>query len=254
MSTLEVQKSAAETKALLRDYKCSASSKMGDMRESGGDHFYGAWHGGAKAAGGGAGGAVQQPQQAIASLAAGRPANVAPHQVIQTLQAAPAGGAPINLTQLSVAGRPVFGNSLGIPRAQMPQVPSNRLDDYFKDLQSRGVAVEPGKVDPRTLKPVQNEVNAAKSATWIDTLARGESPKPVMISKDGYVIDGHHQWGGSMAYAIEHGAYNMPVIRVDLPARQLLGDVSRWTDAQGLARKTLTEADVNVVDGIILRD
>ena len=41
--------------------------------------------------------------------------------------------------------------------------------------------------------------------------------KPITISNDGYVIDGHHRW----YYAKQNGLY-LPVLKIDLPAKAVI--------------------------------
>jgi hypothetical protein len=82
----------------------------------------------------------------------------------------------------------------------------------------------------------------------------GQPMKPVLISADNYVIDGHHQWAASIAHDMSTAAdYRVPVLRVDMPAVALLRNADQWAANEGIARKALHESQIAEVDGIILR-
>jgi hypothetical protein len=225
------------------------------VKESEDGHFYGAWLGGSAGAGGHA---AHSPSEAIQRLAAGKDANVARSDLKPTLQASQShDGAPLDLTKLRVDGNETFGPSLGIPRDEMPQIPATKVNDYLNGLRDDGIAVTSDRIRPQDLKPSQNEVNVAKTAGFLDSLeghGSGQPMKPVLISADNYVIDGHHQWAASIAHDMSTAAdYRVPVLRVDMPAVALLRNADQWAANEGIARKALHESQIAEVDGIILR-
>jgi hypothetical protein len=234
--------SAAERLALADLSPATLTEDELRLLEAAGDHFYGAWKGGSKSAGGGPPPTVGA-EDAVASLAKGGRPSVKPEDVAKTLEGTLAHDKPIDLTELKVNGTLKFGgDGLGIARKDMPQVPSARLPDFLDSLKAGGTKVTTEKVDPRTIKPAQKEVSAQKSATMMKTLKSEGSKKPVLISKDGYVIDGHHQWGASTALSFANPSYKMPVLRVDMDAKPLLAATRAWTAKEGIATKALGES------------
>lgn len=88
-----------------------------------------------------------------------------------------------------------FGNETGtlnIPRAEMPQVKAEHRGALVNFLNARGVAHEADtEVDPATLKPTQAEFSPQKVRKAINYQGGDRS---ILVSSDGYVLDGHHQW------------------------------------------------------------
>lgn len=106
--------------------------------------------------------------------------------------------------------------TLGIPRAEMPQVPTANHGGLVKHLKAQGIAHETTTVDAAQLKPTQAEyspskVEAAKSAT---------GDRAVIVSSDGHIIDGHHQ-----AVAAAEEGKQVKAIVLDAPVKQALAAV-----------------------------
>ena len=74
-----------------------------------------------------------------------------------------------------------------IDRKDMPQISADRVMHFF-NLHHAEHAHE--TVGTGTLKPTQGEFNVDKIANMGDT-AKG---MPIMVSKDNFVLDGHHRW------------------------------------------------------------
>ncbi len=106
--------------------------------------------------------------------------------------------------------------TLGIPRAEMPQVPTANHGGLVKHLNAQGIAHETTTVDAAQLKPTQAEyspskVEAAKTAT---------GDRAVIVSSDGHIIDGHHQ-----AVAAAEEGKQVKAIVLDAPVEQALAAV-----------------------------
>jgi len=140
-----------------------------------------------------------------------------------------------DITELKVEGTLLFGDEgMGIARKDMPQVPAERRDEFLKDL---GVDVSEEDVDPKTLKPIQKEVSGSRSgAIYMRYKDLGEIPdqQRILISKDGYVIDGHHTWGAAVAFSFENSGAKLPVYRIDMNAKEALDASLAWTKSQGI--------------------
>lgn len=108
-------------------------------------------------------------------------------------------------------------SSLGLKRKDMPQIEDKDQEHFFKWLSSHGVKNSKGMMDPNQIRPSQSEINVDAS----QALADSHSPKlskPVIISRDGYVIDGHHRW---LAHTILKNK-SINIIKVDMDAKKLI--------------------------------
>ena len=71
----------------------------------------------------------------------------------------------------------------------------------------------------------------------MNAIANGTmSPGTIMVSRDNYVIDGHHRWAAQVGTDYTGGGQlTMPVVRVDLPIQQVLDAANDFARRQGLA-------------------
>lgn len=133
-----------------------------------------------------------------------------------------------NLCQVSIPGTNLFcGEHKGIPRAEMPQfkgqpepgseaskLPRDKngevdTEEMFKQMLERdGIKVsEPQAIPPDQLRSTQSELVGVKVAGMSKVLDAGpEHPAykaitaPIYVSRDGYVLDGHHRWAAIVAH------------------------------------------------------
>lgn len=84
--------------------------------------------------------------------------------------------------------------NLNIPRRDMPQIMLKDFNDFFKWLGAKGISVSKNQtVIAKNLRPTQKEI----SIDSVNFLATSGSPKlklPFLVTKDGYILDGHHRW------------------------------------------------------------
>jgi hypothetical protein len=152
-----------------------------------------------------------------------------------------------NLCQVSIPGTNLFcGDNKGIPRAEMPQFkgtprpgsPADKLpkdkdgevdtEEFFKQmLEKDGIKVgEPTTVPPDRLKATQSELVGVKVAGMSKVLADKNHPAygkitaPIYVSRDGYVLDGHHRW----AAVVAHNASN-PDDQIEMQVRVIDDDI-----------------------------
>ena len=109
---------------------------------------------------------------------------------------------------------PKGSGSLGIPRAEMPQIYSGNRSALVGFLKARGILCEKDEVDADTLKPTQRDFSPEKVQASIDFKGGSRS---ILVSSDGHVVDGHHQWLG----ALEKGE-KIRVLRLGAPIVRLL--------------------------------
>lgn len=84
-------------------------------------------------------------------------------------------------------------HSLGIPRSQMPQIEDDCMEDFILHLKKNGVGIRKADVKVKNLKATQKELNADAVKNLLK-----ENPnklkKPIFVSSDNYILDGHHRW------------------------------------------------------------
>ena len=148
-----------------------------------------------------------------------------------------------DITELKVEDTMLFGDEgMGIARKDMPQIPSERRDEFLGDLEKSGIKTTKESVDGRTLKPIQKEVSGSRSgAIYMKHKEGGQIPdgERILVSSDGYVIDGHHTWAASVALAYKNEDAKLPIYRLGLTAKEALDASNKWADSKGLDRKDI---------------
>lgn len=129
-------------------------------------------------------------------------------------------GAPINKEWSAFT--PESG-TLSVPRADMPQIKSEARGAMVNFLKARGIASEPGEVPADSLKPTQAEFSPAKVEQAKGFMGGDRS---ILVSSDGHVLDGHHQW-----LAKREAGASVKVIRLDAPIADLLPIVKEFPSA-----------------------
>jgi len=167
----------------------------------------------------------------------------------------------IDLCNVSVPGTNLFCvESKGIPRIDMPQLkgvptdgsPASQLtvdargevditEKFLDDLRARGIGLEPGEALASHLKATQNELNGNKVAGIMGAMRDGklDVTSPMVVSKDGYIVDGHHRWAA--AVALEYDGIDNPVtdmamkvVRVDADIIDILEASKAFAAEQGI--------------------
>lgn len=176
-------------------------------------------------------------------------------------------GEDFNLCQITVPGTNLYcDDNQGIPREEMPQfkgkpLPGTPAEDLPKDskgevdteplfkkmLKEKGIKTVETKLPSDKLKATQSELVGSKVAGM--TKALEEDPTnpgitaPIYVSRDGFVIDGHHRWAAVTSAAIKAGKpANMKVIVVDMDIKDAIPMCNQFAEEQGIAAK---KADAN---------
>jgi len=136
--------------------------------------------------------------------------------------------------------------NLGISRSDMPQISSKDVPEFIKWLASNGVKVSRRKAHADSLSATQKEINQSK----VEALAskpsnRGHLEKPVIISRDNYLMDGHHRW---MALLTMDKDAVIPVVQVNLKIRDLLTMANNFG---GVQRKDLVASILKIAHDIL---
>jgi N12 class adenine-specific DNA methylase len=121
--------------------------------------------------------------------------------------------------------------TLGIPRADMPQIKAEHRGALTQFLLGRGIAHEQEEVEPDTLKPTQREFSIAKVEQAKDFQG---GDRAILVSSDDYVLDGHHQW-----LAKYEQDDPVRVIRFDAPIRKLLAAAREFPSAEAAEGATV---------------
>jgi hypothetical protein len=129
-------------------------------------------------------------------------------------------------------------DNLGIPRNKMPQVPSDAKAEFILAMEQRGAKATRGVADPKKLHPIQKEISASKSAQIALSLEKrgiGSSDESrIIISKDNYVIDGHHRWAAVSLMSFSSPDVRLPVIKIDMNHKDLIDATLAWNQATGI--------------------
>ena len=174
----------------------------------------------------------------------------------------------INLCQITVPGTNLYcDDNLGIPRSEMPQFkgkaqPGTRAADMPTDkggevdtepvfremLKQKNIKVTQTEVPADKLKATQSELVGAKVVGMMGALE--ENPEhekitaPIYVSRDGYVIDGHHRWAAVAAYNAKHPEKQIPmkVQVLDQDIKDAIPMANKFAEDMGIAAK---KADAN---------
>lgn len=111
-----------------------------------------------------------------------------------------------------------INKSLGIPRHEMPQIESKNVNDFVKFLKGNGVRVKSKKIPVRSVKMAQREINGDKVRDLMGAEISNLN-KPVIISNDNYILDGHHR---VVAILNLDDSYRLDTVFIDLPIEELL--------------------------------
>lgn len=114
--------------------------------------------------------------------------------------------------------------TLGIPRAEMPQVKTQDRGAMVNFLKARGIDSSNEVMPARAIKPTQAEFSPAKVQEAAD---RQDGERSIIVSADGYVVDGHHQW-----MAQRQKGEPVKVIKLDQPIGDVLQALKGMPSAQ----------------------
>jgi Zn finger protein HypA/HybF involved in hydrogenase expression len=140
--------------------------------------------------------------------------------------------------------------NLGVPRRNMPQIKRKHMEKFIDWLKEEGVKVKEVKIPLTDLKPTQKEFNTQKVHLMMNE-DKHKLSKPLFVSKDNYILDGHHRW---LAQLNIDDTKKAKCIQVDLDAKEFLDkakdfDKVRYKDLDDNTFKdtdpNLSYADVN---------
>jgi len=158
-----------------------------------------------------------------------------------------------------------------VPASKLPGAPDevNTEDLFEAKLEELGIDMsEPQPMNVSDLKATQNELKPANVAFMVDVLMTATPPphdseeerkkwelseklrEPIIVSKDGYILDGHHRWAALVALDIANGGsgdIEMMVKVVEADAEELVEKTKEFTRDQGLQTKPAEKKKEEVV-------
>lgn len=123
---------------------------------------------------------------------------------------------------------PVCVDNLGIPRAEMPQLSDEVVEKFIQAYRDKGIAVTNSTIHVGKLKATQKEING-KKVIGLKKAVENEGldikSNPIIVSKDNYILDGHHRWATLL---VMDPSNEISVHKVDLPIKQILEDAANF--------------------------
>jgi hypothetical protein len=174
----------------------------------------------------------------------------------------------INLCKVSIPGTNLYcDNNLGIPRDQMPQFKGKPVEGseaskmpldasgevdtepVFKQmLKRKNIKTVQTEIPADKLKATQSELVGAKVVGMMGALEKDPNhpaiTAPIYVSRDGYVIDGHHRWAAVVAYNAKNPNAQIPmrVTVIDMDIKDAIPMANKFAEDIGVAVK---KADAN---------
>lgn len=153
-----------------------------------------------------------------------------------------------------------------IPRSAMPQLKgkptagslaANRPDLYRPDkrgrvdltntyvahLRQQGMTVEAVSIDATRLRAAQNQIDGAKVAGIFRTYEKeGIGDRAFLVSKDHYIVDGHHHWAAQIALGLaKDKTVKMNALRVSEKILPLLKRTKDYTKKMGIPARAVSD-------------
>jgi len=121
--------------------------------------------------------------------------------------------------------------------------------EFVKFLKERGLEIsDPQYVQSDKLKATQRDMQGRGVAGMMASAKAGTfkpGEKPIFISRDGYVIDGHHRWAAQLGLDFKDGIlgnnHEMNVRVVDAPISQIIRLANEFTEYFGIAKKPVAK-------------
>jgi hypothetical protein len=173
----------------------------------------------------------------------------------------------INLCDITIPGTNLYcDDNKGIPREEMPQFKGKAVEGsraagmetdkdgevdtepIFREmLKQKNVKVLQTEVPADKLKATQKDLVGGKVIGMMGALEKDPNhPKitaPIYVSRDGYVIDGHHRWAAIVAYNAKHPDNPIPMKStvIDMDIKDAIPMANKFAEDMGIAAK---KADV----------
>jgi hypothetical protein len=107
-------------------------------------------------------------------------------------------------------------------------------------LRSQGIAVKRDEVPASALKASQNELVGAKVAGIAGAIESGKfdpTDEPIFVTRDDYVVDGHHRWAAAVAVDLKGKDGDIAVNVIDNDIIPVLAEAFRFAEDMGIPPK-----------------
>jgi hypothetical protein len=84
--------------------------------------------------------------------------------------------------------------NLGILRKDMPQIVAKDVPAFVTWLKGEGISTTKKNEPIASLKMTQKQINKEKVIGMINDASEDALSKPIIISKDNFILDGHHRF------------------------------------------------------------
>jgi hypothetical protein len=191
-------------------------------------------------------------------------------KISKMLDDAKAKGEPapdINLCDITIPGTNLYcDDNKGIPREEMPQFKGKAVEGsraagmetdkdgevdtepVFREmLKEKNIKVLQTEVPADKLKATQKDLVGGKVIGMMGALEKDPNhPKitaPIYVSRDGYVIDGHHRWAAIVAHNAKNPNNPIPMKStvIDMDIKDAIPMANKFAEDMGIAAK---KADV----------
>jgi mannose-6-phosphate isomerase-like protein (cupin superfamily)/predicted transcriptional regulator len=130
-----------------------------------------------------------------------------------------------------------ISKSLGVARKDMPQINSKDVGEFVNYLKDKGISVTSSKINVSNVGMTQKDINVDKVKGLLGA-SINHLHKPVIISKDGYILDGHHRVAA--LYNIDKN-YKISTIKVGVGIKDLLNISKSFPK---VSYKSITESNI----------
>lgn len=132
--------------------------------------------------------------------------------------------------------------NLSISRSQMPQI--DNQEKFKKSLTKMGIEWAEDEEQVGKLRLTQSEINKTKIMKMMSQIRkRGiKAFDPIIISDDGYVIDGSHRFAAKLN---QSKRAKMPVIKVKMKALELLNTIASNPDKFNVSYRNLSDSKIS---------
>jgi len=160
-----------------------------------------------------------------------------------------------DLCKVSVPKTSLFcAQNIGIPRAKMPQfkgltAKGDELDveeGWRSMLHDKGIKVTRKTVPAAELKASQMQLDGPKVGGMANAGFTSTGGKikdaPIFVTRDGYILDGHHRWAAKVAIDVQDGKLgdiSMDVDIIDIEIGEAIDLANAYTAARGIVPKGL---------------
>jgi hypothetical protein len=152
----------------------------------------------------------------------------------------------VDLTNMRIKGQDAFTNdNLGAERINMPQLDEADQADFLAYCDKLGIKYKEALARPQQLHPIQAEMDMGDvgkiMASWLSPELRkkyGMDDQYLFVTRDGYVLDGHHRWSSALLAEMKSGQpINLKVMVLDMDHEDALKFVNEYNDHVGITRQ-----------------